>query len=59
MHLWEVSKGYMISHIPNMVSPVCRFFWHFQLTLHVQLMFHCGQPLVSEARKSYTRLLRI
>ena len=47
----------MVSHIPNMVSPVCHFFWHFQLTLHVQLMFHLGQPLVSEARKSYTHLL--
>ena len=49
----------MISHIPNMVNPVCRFFWHFQLTLYVQLMSHLGQPLVSEARKSYTHLLLI
>lgn len=54
-----VSKDYMISHIPNMVSPVCHFFWYFQRTLHVQLMFHRGQPFVSEARKSYTCLLFI
>ena len=47
------------SHILNMVSPVCLFSWHFHLTLHVQLMFHRGQPPVSEARKSYTRLLLI
>jgi len=54
-----LSKDYMVSHVLNMVSPVYHFFWHFQLTQHVQLMFYCGQPLVSEGRKSYTRLLLI
>lgn len=59
LHLRGGSKDYMIAHIPNMVSPVCHSFRHFQLTLLLQLMFHCGQPLVSEARKSYTRFLLI
>ena len=42
-----------------MVSPLSHFFWHFQLALHVHLIFHLGQPHVSETRKSYTCLLLI